>query len=172
MASHELRVEQLEATEFKPGNKIDERDLARITRLREHALAEKCPAEMHAIEAADQLIVLPDLYCVAMPEGKEIGIEAADAAVDPSASPAGTRRGATLDDRVEIIVDPDLEAALSDSASKPSRHMHLVERQDAPPLGLDPIERVVLGAFRHGKDSAGIGLEQHLRRDLDHDVVD
>ena len=50
--------------------------------------------------------------------------------------------------------------------------MHAVERQDAAPLRLDPIERVVFGALRHWEDAAGIGLEQHLRRDLDHDVVD
>jgi len=69
-------------------------------------------------------------------------------------------------------VDADLEAAFADGASKALWHMYAVERQDAAPLGLDPIERIVLGALSHGKDAAGIGLEQHLRRDLDHDVVD
>ena len=72
----------------------------------------------------------------------------------------------------KLRVDLHLEAAAADGAGKPPRHMHAVERQDAAPLRLDPIERVVLGALGHGKDAAGIGLEQHLRRDLDHDVVD
>ena len=50
--------------------------------------------------------------------------------------------------------------------------MHVVEGQDAAPLRLDPVKRVVLRALRHGEDPARIGLEQDLRGDLDHDVVD
>jgi hypothetical protein len=42
-----------------------------------------------------------------------------------------------------------------------------IERNDAAHLRLDPIERRVVGAVRHGKDAASIGLEQHFRRDLD-----
>jgi hypothetical protein len=73
---------------------------------------------------------------------------------------------------LEIPIDAHLEAAFADGAGQPLRYMHAVERQDAAPLGLDPIKRVVLGALGHGEDAASIGLEQHLRRDLDHDVVD
>src|SRR5262249_62114262 len=42
-----------------------------------------------------------------------------------------------------------------------------LERNDTAQVRLDPIERRVIRAFRHGKDAAGIGLEQHLRRDFD-----
>ena len=73
MAGDELRVEQVEAAIFEPRDEIDERDLARVARLGEHALAEKRPAEMHAIEAADQLVPLPDLDRMAMTEREQIG---------------------------------------------------------------------------------------------------
>jgi len=46
---HELGVEQLEATKFQPCDEIDERDLARVPGLGEHALAEEGAAEMHPI---------------------------------------------------------------------------------------------------------------------------
>ena len=74
-----------------------------------------------------------------MAEGEEVGIEVADAAIDPGAPPSGPRRRAAVDHSVEIVVDPDLEAALPDGAGEPARHMHAVERQDAAPLGLDPV---------------------------------
>src|SRR5512132_978244 len=127
---------------------------------------------MHAVKASDQLAAVPDFDRMAMPHGEQLGIEVADAAIDPGAAPPGPRCGAAVDHGVKIVVDFDLEAAPLDGAGKPSRYMHAVERQDAAALGLDPVKGVIVGAFRHGKDAAGIGLEQHLRRDLDHDVVD
>ncbi len=49
MPGDELGVEQGEAAIFEPGHEIDQRDLARVARSAEHALAEKGAAEMHAI---------------------------------------------------------------------------------------------------------------------------
>src|SRR5206468_12231482 len=99
-------------------------------------------------------------------------IVAADAPVNQGRAAASARRAAPLDDRLEVPVDLHLEPAAADSAGKAFRNMHVVERQDAPPLRLDPIERIVLGALGHGEDAAGVRLEQHLRGDLDDDVVD
>jgi len=66
MPGDELRVEKREAAIFQPGDEIDQRDLARIPGLGEHALAEEGAAEMYAVKAADQLAILPDFHCVAM----------------------------------------------------------------------------------------------------------
>ena len=46
-------------------------------------------------------------------------------------------------------------------------HVEAVERNDATPLRFDPIKGRVLGAFGHGEDAAGIGLQQDLGRDVD-----
>src|SRR5262249_29832511 len=70
MAGEELRVEQIEAAVFEAGYEIDERDLARIAGLGEHAFAEERPAEMHAVKASDHLAVVPDLDPKAMPYGE------------------------------------------------------------------------------------------------------
>jgi hypothetical protein len=45
--------------------------------------------------------------------------------------------------------------------------MKAIERDDAAPLWLDPIERRIIGAFRHREDAARVGFEQHLGRDVD-----
>ena len=79
----------------------------------------------------------------------------------------GSRLGAAVDHRVEVAVDGDLEAVRAHGAREPRRDVEALERNDAALVRLDPIERRVVGAFRHRKDAAGIGLEQHLRRDLD-----
>ena len=48
--------------------------------------------------------------------------------------------------------------------------MKAIERNDAAHVRLDPIERRIVRAFRHRENAAGIGLEQHFRRDLDEGV--
>ena len=46
----EVRIDNdFEAAEFQAGDEIDERDLARIAGLGEHAFAEESPAQTHAI---------------------------------------------------------------------------------------------------------------------------
>jgi len=84
---NELRVEQGEAAILKPGDEINEGDLARIARSREHALAEERAAEMYAIEAAGELAVLPDLDRVTMAQREQLAIKAPDARVDPGRAP-------------------------------------------------------------------------------------
>ena len=74
---------------------------------------------------------------------------------------------ATGNDGIEIAIDQDGEAAGTDRARQPARHVKPVERDDAAPFRLNPIEGRILGTFRHGKDAAGIGLQQHLGRDVD-----
>ena len=86
-----------------------------------------------------------------MAKGEEAGREATDAAVDPGAAPSGPRRRATVNDIMEVVVDPDLEAALPDGAGEPAWHVHALERQNASPLGFDPIKRVVLALSAMGK---------------------
>jgi hypothetical protein len=88
MPRDELRVEQGEAAIFQPGDKVDEGDLARIARSREHALAEKRATKMHAVKPSGELPVLPDLDRVAMAQREQLAIKAPDAPVDPGRAPA------------------------------------------------------------------------------------
>jgi hypothetical protein len=61
MLGHELAVEQLEPADDQPGDQPGERHLGRVAPGREHALAEEGGAEPHAVQAADQLAILPCL---------------------------------------------------------------------------------------------------------------
>jgi len=94
VAGEKLRVEQLEAAELETRHEIDERDLARVAGPRKHAFAEERASEMYAVEASDQLIVVPHLHRMAVAKSEEVGIEAANAAIDPRAAPSGPRRRA------------------------------------------------------------------------------
>lgn len=84
----ELRVEQGESAVDQSRHEIDERDLARVARLGEHALAEEGAAEMHAVKSAGQRAVLPYFDRVAMAERKKLAVEAPDAGIDPGRAPA------------------------------------------------------------------------------------
>jgi hypothetical protein len=117
----ELRVEQREASIFEPCHEIDERDLARIADAAEHALAEKCAAEMHAVKPARDLSVFPDLDRMAMTEREQIAIETSDPAVDPGAAPPRAGRRATFDHGLEIGVDLHLESASADGPHQAPR---------------------------------------------------
>ena len=68
MPRDELGIEQGESPILQSRDEIDERDLARVARSGEYALAEEGAAEMHAIEAADQSALLPHLDRMAMAE--------------------------------------------------------------------------------------------------------
>ena len=57
MVGYELRVEHDETAMNEPGTKVDECDLRRVALRREHAFAEKCPAQGNAVEPADKATV-------------------------------------------------------------------------------------------------------------------
>src|SRR5436190_2507847 len=164
---HELRVEQPKSAGLEARHEVHQCDLGGIARAVEHALAEERAAERNAVEPADELLALVDLETMAMAPFVELAIEHADAPVDPSARAPEARLRAALEHRVEIAVDGDGETVGAHGAGKPCRHVEALERNDTAQLRLDPIERRVVRALRHGKDAAGIGLEQHLRRDFD-----
>jgi hypothetical protein len=88
VTGHELRVEEGEASIDQPRHEIDQRDLARVARAREHAFSEEGAAEMHAVKPAHERAVLPDLDRVAMAEREQLAIEAPYAAVDPGRAAA------------------------------------------------------------------------------------
>ena len=167
MIGDELGVEQQEAAGTQPRHQMHQRHLRGVARAVEHALAEECPAQAHAVEAPGQDAVLVGFDAVAMPNVIELLIERADARVDPGARPARLRLGAAIEHALEVAVDRDAEAVRAHGAGEPGGDVEGFQRDDAALLRLDPIERRVLGAFRHREDAAGIGLEQHLGRDLD-----
>src|SRR5262245_47576328 len=171
MLGDELGVEQTETAGDQPRTQVDERHLAGIARVREHALPKKGAVEGHAVEPALQPAAGPSLHRVAVAGTEEIAVEPADPAIDPGRATSRPRGGAAVDHGFEVVIDFDLVAALPHRAGEAAGNVHGGERQDAPLLRLDPIERGVIAAFRHRKDAAGVGLQEDLRGDFDDDVV-
>ena len=162
-----LRVEQPVAAGDEARHQMHQRDLGSVARAVEHALAEEGAAERDAVEPADQRSAVIDLDGMAMAVLEQAAVDLADAGIDPGAGAVGLGLGAAVDHRVEIAIHPDRERRRAHGAREPRRHVETFERDDAAHVRLDPIERRIVGAFRHREDAAGIGLEQHFRRDLD-----
>src|ERR1700730_4546799 len=163
----ELGVEQAIAAEFEARDEMDERHLRGVALEVKHALAEKCTPDRHAVKAAYELAFAPGLDGMAMPTAEKFAVKTADAAVDPGLAASGRGRRTSVDHRLEVAIDHDLEVVGAHGAREPPRNMKAVERDDTALLGLDPVEAGILGALRHRKNAAGIGLEQHLGCDLD-----
>ena len=149
-------------------DQMNKRHLASIGLPRKHALAEECGADSHAIEAADQSFAEPALDRVAATHSVELVVEGADTAVDPCRLAPRRLGCASGDNLAKRRVDADFEPPLADFLPERARDMELVERKDAALLRLDPVERIVIGALGHRKDSRRIGLEQDLWCDRRH----
>ena len=72
---------------------------------------------------------------------------------------------------VSNVLDAKGEPIGALGAGEAAWHVYPIKRQDAPVLRLDPIECGIVGALGHGEDAARVCLQQHLRCDLNHDVV-
>ena len=105
MVGHILGVEQDEASRDQSGDQMHERDLRRVPHDMEHALPKKRAAEPDAIEAARELVILPDLDTVTMAEFVQTYIEFANTTVDPGIVASRMWRGAAVDHRVEGCID-------------------------------------------------------------------
>src|SRR5208282_4305672 len=151
----------------EPRRQMDEGDLGGVAGAVEHALAEKSASEADAVEAADQRAAFVNLNRVAISALVEPAVEVTDASVDPGAGAPGHRLRAAVEYGIEIAVDGDRETIGTHRACEAVRHVEPIQRNDAPPFWLDPIEGRVFRAFGHRKDAAGIGLQQHLGRDVD-----
>ena len=85
----------------------------------EHALPKKRAAEPDAIEAARELVILPDLDTVTVAEFVQTYIEFANTTVDPGIVAARLWRGAAVDHRVEGCIEVTVK--LSDRTVRASR---------------------------------------------------
>ena len=146
---------------------MHQRDFGRVALEVEHAFAEKRAPEPHAVETADQFFAIINFDPVAMADLVQPRVERTDARIDPGAGAVLAGRGAAVEHGGEVTIDVNLVTIRAHGAGEAARQVKVVERDDAALFRLDPVERGVVGILRHRKDAAGIGLEQHIRRDFD-----
>ena len=101
MLGHVLGVEQFEASGDQPRHQMHQRHLRGVAGPVEHALAEEGASQADAIEAADKVIVLPDLDAVSVTEFMQSDVKIADPLVDPGVVAAGLGRCAAGDHGLE-----------------------------------------------------------------------
>src|SRR5262249_38182265 len=134
---------------------------AGVTRTREHAFAEECGAERDAIKAANETTVFEDFDAVRIAAAMQLDIERADLRADPGlGAVALARRGAAVDDGVELPIDRESEGPAADRSRKPARQMEIPDRDQAAPFRIDQEEFLVIPRFRHGEDAAAVAGEE------------
>src|SRR6201981_3892448 len=121
-----------------------------------HAFAEERAAEADPIETADQAFAVVNLDGVTIAAFVELAIESADATVDPGAAPPRLRLRAGLDHRRGVAANGCGEGSGTDRARQAPSKVNPIQWNNSATLGLDPIERRIIGALRHRKYPAAI----------------
>jgi len=160
MFGQELAIQELEPADFQACDEVGERDLGCVARAAEHALAEEGGAQPHAIQAADELIVLPGLDRMGVTASVQFGISCLDIGIDPCIGTARGRFGAVRDDVAKRFIDRDGIAIGPDRLGERMREMEAVEGQHAALLGLDPEDIVRVARARHREDPDGVSAQQ------------
>src|SRR5579863_1382363 len=93
-------------------------------------------------------------------------IEVADPLIDPGIVTARLWRGTTSDHGLEGLVDGDGKGVGANGASEARGDMECIERDHAAHFRLDPEQAWIVGALGHRKNAAGVGPQQHFRRDF------
>src|ERR1700730_4934516 len=131
MIRNELRIQEFESPRFEPSDEMDQRDLGRVARPVDHALAEESAAKGNAVESAHEIVPLVDFEAVAMPPLVELAIERADSSVDPGTRTARPGLGAGLEHRIEVALDGHGEMVGAHGPCEPRRNVKAVKRDDA-----------------------------------------
>src|ERR1700678_2576859 len=114
-----------------------------------HAFAEECPAEIDAVETADQIVVLPDFDAVGVSKRMQPNIEIAYPLIDPGVVTAGLRCRAAGDDGLEGPIDRDRKGIGTHSTGEARGDTKSVERDHAAHFRLDPEQARIVGALGH-----------------------
>ena len=130
----------------------------------EHALAEKGPAELHAVDPADEIGVLPHFDRM----GVARAVERQHCPLDLGVDPGFVAIGAAGDDSREVAVVGHFEPAAADGSAERPREMEAVERNDRPIARLDPEQLIRVPAVGHRENARGITLEQQARIEPTH----
>jgi hypothetical protein len=155
---HELAVEQAVAADLQARDEPGERHFRGVARRREHRFSEEGGAEIDAVKAADQRLTLPALDGMGMAAQIEEAIALLDLGVDPGLFAIG----AAADDLGKGAVAGDGEAALAQGLPQRAGKAEPVQRQDRPPLRLNPEHLLRIARIGHRKHPDGISAKQQI----------
>ncbi len=160
MRRHELAIEQLEAPGTEPRDEMRERDFRGVAHPADHRLAEKGAPQRHAIEAADQLPVVPAFDAMGMAHAEQSFVARTDHRVDPRRRPVVGGFGAQRRHRGKGGVGGDAETFGEQQLAQAARQVKAIERQDRAQPRFDPMDRRVVRPVGHREYPLRIGAEQ------------
>lgn len=161
VAGRHLAVDEDEAGVAQMADQRDEADLGSVVGAAEHRFAEEQPAHGQAVEAADQLSLLPDLHGVGNSAQVQLLVGQLHRRGDPGAVGVVTRRGTSLDHRPEVTVESDFEALLAQALGQAAGNVQFVGEQDGARVGRPPEDRLAI--LVPGEAAVAIGCDQALR---------
>jgi len=168
MFGQKLAIQQFEPAGLEARDQMRERDLGGVPCAAEHAFAEEGRAQPHAIEAADELVVLPGFDRMGVTAPVQFGISGFDIGVDPGVGAARGRLRAMRHDFAERLVDGDGVAIRPDRLGERMREMETIEREHAALLRFDPEDIVRIARARHREHPDGVSAQQEVRVERGH----
>src|SRR5690606_29421213 len=142
----ELAVEQPVSAVAQQPDEPYQRDLRGIGRAAEHRLAAEHPLEPDAVEATDQLAVVPTLDRMGVAGEVQRAVAGGDPVADPAFRVSRPRRCAAGNHAGEIGVAGYPKAILPHGLGQRARTAKAVERNDRPLARLDPVDLLVVPA--------------------------
>jgi hypothetical protein len=164
MIGHELAVEKPKAADPEPRDEPGEGDLRCVAESGEHAFAKEGGTESNPVEAAGQLTLPPAFDRMGVAAGVKDGVAFFYVGIDPGL----LALGAMANDLREGGVARDGEDAGADRVPQRAGEVEAIERQDRPPLRLDPEHVGRVATVGHRKDADRIGPEERFGVDRRH----
>jgi len=156
-----LRIQKREPAFDQASGQVDQCDLRRIRRPREHAFAKEGTANSDAIQSADQLArLIPAFDGVGVTFAIEGAVQVQDRRVDPGRLPALSTFGTHLHDPGESSVSRDAVRFLSDPALQAFWNMEAIQRKNAAHVRIHEEQIRIIARIPHGEHTSPVTGEQ------------
>ena len=127
------------------------------------AFPEKSASDRNAVKPANQASQIPNLDGMAMTHFKQAGVKVYNLIIDPGFFPPGVVGPAQANNLFKSFISRNPLSFFTDGPGQGFGYFEIVEGNNAPHFGLDPIKLSRLTTFRHRKNSGAIGFDQNFR---------
>jgi lactoylglutathione lyase len=166
MRCDKLGIQKPEAAQAQPGDKMHQRYLGGVASDAEHAFPKEHAADRDPIEASDQLIVPTGFHRVSVAQPVQFIKQTLDLRIDPSVIASWRWLGAAGNRTGEVLIHRDGEILRHHGAGEAAGQMKTVERQNAAPLGVQPVKALAAPRLGHWEQTMPICPQHQIRRDL------
>ena len=128
----------------------------------EHGFASEKAANRDAINAADELVILPAFDAMGVALRVELRISFKELACDPRRAPSGAGSGAAFHNFVKSAINCNLEGASADDFGKAVGDVKLIELKDSTGIGRPPRD----GLVGPGENTAAIREQEARNRQV------